>query len=156
MKTSPLDPITTSLVKVHIDTLVHPITLIINKSLSTGHFPACFRTALITPVIKKKSLDPNNLKNYHPILNLPFVSKVVKRVVAARLNAYLIQNNLWDNLQSAYMKFHSVETALVKVHNDIMLAVDCKNITQLCFIGCRINFVVQGYALLWFRSYLQD
>ena len=171
-KTCPLDPIPTSMVKEHIDMLIGPIKGIVNGSLTSGHFPGCFKEALITPVIKKQSLDSNNLNNYRPISNLPFLSKVVEKVVAARLNAHLIQHHLRDDLQSAYTKFHSVETALVKVQNDIMLAVDSKRAVLLVLLDLsaafdtvdhnillhrlQYNFGITGTALAWFTSYLRD
>jgi len=48
---------------------------IINSSLFLGHVPRIFKLAVIKPLIKKLQLDPNNLANYRPILNLPFMSK---------------------------------------------------------------------------------
>ncbi len=36
----------------------------------------------------------------------------------------MVEKDLNDPMQSSYRKYHSSETALVKVHNDIMEAVD--------------------------------
>ena len=58
--------------------------------------------------------------NYRPISNLPFISKVIERVVAKQLQ----ENDLHDQFKSAYRHDHSTETALIKVHNDILCAVD--------------------------------
>ena len=59
-----LDPIPTSLVLDCIRVLLTPITNIVNYSLPEGRFPSCFKTAHVTPLLKKAGLDRNILKNY--------------------------------------------------------------------------------------------
>ena len=51
---------------------------------------------------KNNSLDKNVLKNYQPISNLPFLSKILKKVVLHQLIAHLQENNLYNPFQSAY------------------------------------------------------
>ena len=121
-------------------TLAVPITRLINMSLATGEIPDSFKTALITPVLKNESLDSTEKKNYRPISNLPFVSKVAEKVAAARLNSHLEEGKLLESQQSAYKKFHSVETALLKVHNDIMCAVDSKRAAMLVLLDLSSAF----------------
>ena len=59
------------------------------------------------------------MKNYRPISNLPFISKLIEKVVARRIEEHLEHNDLNDIYQSAYRRGHSTETALLKVHSDI-------------------------------------
>ena len=59
-KSCALDPIPTSMVKLHIDLLLPAITDIINLSLSSGVVPQSTKHALVTPLLKKKSLDPES------------------------------------------------------------------------------------------------
>ena len=171
-KSSPLDPLPTQLVKNCLDTLAGPITRLINMSFEDGQFPSSFKAALVTPVIKKDNLDCNDMNNYRPISNLSFVSKVVERAVADRLNAHLTKHRLRENQQSAYRKLHSVETALVSVHNDIMCAVDAKKAVLLVLLDLsaafdtidhavllerlNVNFGIKGLALTWLQSYLSN
>jgi hypothetical protein len=96
-----------------------PVIMEINTFLSTGEFPAEWKQALVTPPIKKPSLNQTALSSYRPVSNLPFISKVVTRVVAKQLTAYIEVNNLYPKFQSAYNTHHSVESALLKVHNDM-------------------------------------
>ncbi|XP_072050162.1 uncharacterized protein [Amphiura filiformis] len=63
-KSCPLDPMPTWLVKQHLETLAPILTAIVNVSLSSGVFPAELSKAVITPVLKKPSLDRNLLSNY--------------------------------------------------------------------------------------------
>ena len=63
-KSCDLDPIPTSLVLDCISVLLTPITNIVNYSLQEGSFPSCFKTAHVTPLLKKAGLDKNILKNY--------------------------------------------------------------------------------------------
>ena len=72
----------------------------------------------MTPLLKKPSLDVHDLKNYRPVSNLSFVSKLVERVAVKQLVGYLEANELMPNLQSAYRKHHSTETAVLRVLSD--------------------------------------
>jgi hypothetical protein len=66
----------------------------------------------------------NNLKNYRLVSNLPFVSKIIEKVVASRIEDHFDKHKLHDNRQSANRSFHSTETALLRVHHDIATALD--------------------------------
>ena len=108
-KSSQLDPIPTVLLKQCITTLNPAIHHIVNLSLRTGHVPHAIKSAVITPLLKKLSLEPI-LRNYWPVSNLAFLSKVLERVVAAQIKKYLDDNNPCDTFQSAYSAGHSAKT----------------------------------------------
>ena len=75
-KTCSLDPLPTSLFVECLEQLLP--AAVINQSLQTGVFPSVFKEAIVKPLLKKPSLDPNSLKNYRPISNLSFLSKVTE------------------------------------------------------------------------------
>ena len=70
-----LDPIPTKLLKELLPVLGPPMLNKINVSLSTGCVPNSLKVAIIKPRLKKPNLDPENIKHYQPISNLPFLSK---------------------------------------------------------------------------------
>ena len=169
-KSCELDPLPASLLFDCIDDLLPHITDIINASLSSGIFPQEYKSAVVRPLLKKPSLDPNSLKNYRPVSNLPFLSKVLERIVLSQLLAHLTQNNLIDPHQSAYRAGHSTETALMKVVNDLLLALDDGKVSILALLDLsaafdtidhdillsrlQSSFGLHGTVLNWFRSYL--
>ena len=120
-KSCELDPMPTSFVKVAVGALAPIITRIVNGYLMSGVFPFCYKEALVTPLLKKQSLDCNLLQNYHPVSNLTLISKTIEKVVSAQLNTYLKDNNLLEPCQSAYRQGHITETALVRVQNDVIM-----------------------------------
>ena len=71
-------PIPTSLVKEFVVVLKTPTTNIINYSLKEDSYPNCFKTAYVTPLLKRTSMDKNILKNYRPVPNISFISKLRK------------------------------------------------------------------------------
>ena len=83
-KTCSADAIPTWLLKETKEELAPTITEIINVSLSTGEVPSSYKHELVTPLLKKASLGRNVLKNYRPVSNLPFLSKILEKVVANR------------------------------------------------------------------------
>ena len=106
-----LDPLPGKLTK---DTLLPVIVRTVNLSFEKAVVPAKFKQGVLTPKLKKPSLDNELFPNFRPISNLRFLSKATEKVLAARLNSYLDDNNLHELLQSAYKQGHSTETTLVK------------------------------------------
>ena len=171
-KSSPLDPLPTSLLKEFVDVLAIPITTIINLSLSSGVFPKGMKIAFITPLLKKPSLCPDDLSNYRPVSNLSFLSKLVERVAVKQLTAHLNFFDLFAPVQSAYRRHHSPETALLRVVNDMRMAVDAGDAVLLSLLDqsaafdtidhstllnrLSVRYGVTGVALSWFSSYLSD
>ena len=153
-----------------IDILLPFITTIFNDSLSDGIFPNDFKDCLVTPLIKKSGLDCNILKNYRPVSNLSFISKVLERIVFKQIVNHLQENCLFDKLQSAYRSGHSTETALLKVVNDIVCDIDNGNVSFLTMLDLSAAFDTIDHKILfhrlsntfgindtvlnWFKSYL--
>ena len=84
-KTCDLDLILTWLLKKCIDQLLPIITGIINSSMSSGCFPDELKSAIIRPHLKKTNTDADELKNYRPVSNIHFISKVLEKLVVKRL-----------------------------------------------------------------------
>ena len=126
-----LDPIPTSLLKDILKLIAPLLQEITNKSTTSGVFPQGFKEALVNPLNKKIILDLLNKKNYCPVSNLSFGSKLVEQVVAAQLVSYLDTYNLMEPNQSAYRTNHSTETTLLKVKTDILCVMDKQEIVCL-------------------------
>ena len=168
-KSSDLDPLPTGLVKDCINVLVTPRVSMVNLSLSEGCFPTHFKSALISPLLKKPTLNRDDMENYRPVSNLSFLSKILEEVVAIRLNSHINSSHTSNDYQCAYRKFHSTETALLKMHNDILSSMDDSRVTALTLLHLSAAFDTIDHNLLlrrlgnwlgvsrkaldWFKSY---
>ena len=119
-KSCALDHVPTFLLKELIDVLLPFITAMVNASLREGRLPVSQKHAIISPLVKKPGLDCDEMRNYRPVSNLIFMSKVVERVVCRQMTSYPTSSGLMPLLQSAYRQYHSTETALVRVISDIL------------------------------------
>jgi hypothetical protein len=170
-KSCQLDPLPTWMLCKISDVLVPVLTKMINFSMTSGNVPSDMKSALVTPLIKKPSLDREILKNYRPVSNLSYASKLLERVVASRLQDHLREQDICEPLQSAYKAGHSVETAILRVHNDILQAIDRQEIVLLVLLDLSAafdtidhDFLLQrmstigigGSVLQWFKSYLAE
>ena len=77
---------------------------------------------LITLVHKRASLDHNGPLSYRPASNLAFLSKEWEGIVNDLVSKQLNTNNINHPFQSEYRAKHSVETAPVRLQNDVATA----------------------------------
>ena len=84
---------------------------------------------------------------------------MVEKVVAEQINSHLVNNELSNSFQSAYKKYHSTETALLKISNDIQLAMNRREVTALTLLDLSAAFDTIDHGILfkilkeWFGCY---
>ena len=98
------------------------------------------KSSSIFPLIKKQGLDPEILKNYRPVANLSFISKIIEKTIAIQIHDHLINNDIVDNFQSAYKAGHSCETALLRVYKDIVTTISRGNGAMLVLLDLSAAF----------------
>ena len=104
-KSCSLDPIPTTLLKACINTLLPVLCKIVNLSLSESSFPTSFKAATVNPLLKKPTVDPEDMKNYRPVSNLPYMAKITEKVIVEQLNQHMTLNSLHE----PYRKQHCSE-----------------------------------------------
>ena len=147
-KSCSLDPWATFLVLDYLNILITPITSIINASLEQGKCPNFFKQAHVTPILKKSSLDKEVFKNYRPVSNLNFISKILERVAAVQLQTHLDEAGLMTGFQSAYRQHHSTESALLNIQNDILLNMAKGSVTALTLLDLSAAFDTIDHTIL--------
>ncbi|KAL0879002.1 hypothetical protein ABMA27_003982 [Loxostege sticticalis] len=150
-----------------LDILSPIISHILNHSLSSGVFPTIWKDAQVVPLPKKAK--PSSYADYRPISILPFLSKVMERVVHHQFSHFLSANQLLNPFQSGFRPGHSTTTALVKITDDIRLGMDSKQLTVLALLDFSNAFNSVDFDILhellrslnisptvldWFHSYL--
>ena len=88
-----------------------------------AQMPTVLKQAIVRPLLKKPTLEPT-LKNYRPVSNLAYISKVIEEAASQQIAKHIERNGLADPLPSAYKSKHSTETALLKVCNEILTDLD--------------------------------
>ncbi len=168
-KSLELDSIPISLLKQLLDYILDFITKIVNKSLTTSQFPHHWKNGLVKPLVKSPTMTLQS-SNYHPVTNLIFLSKLLESITLDQLNTHCSLNFLLLDYQSAYHSHFSYETAIIKLHNDILWNMEKQSVTALIALDLSAAFdtvdhsillsvldrtyAVQDDALCWFQSYL--
>ena len=139
--------------------------------LSPTRFPESWKEAVVIPLLKKPGLE-SLFKNLRPVSNFVYISKLTERSVFNQIYDHLVRSGLYPLLQSAYRRYHSTETALVKLANDILLNMSSQRVTLLVLLDLSAAFNTVDHAILlkrlttdfgigrkaleWFSSYLPE
>ena len=161
------DGLSTILLKLISENIVHVLTNIINQSLCTGIFPDSLKIGKVNPVFKKD--DPHIPDNYRPISLLPSISKVFEKVAYIQVYDYLTRNNLLYKSQYGFRKLHSTELAALEITDNIFTNLDKNKLPLAIFLDLSKAFDtidhsvllsklyyygIHGNSLKWFQSYL--
>ena len=125
----------------------------------------------VSPRLKKLDADYNQFSNFRLVSNLCLISKIIENAVAVQLTNHIVNYHMDEMFQSAYEVFHSTETALVKVYNDILRAVDNNDSVvflldlsaafdtvdhSILWSRLALRFGVNGQVIAWIESHLKD
>ena len=142
-KSCSLDPMPTSLMLECQDILLPVITSLINMSLKSGQIPDVWKAAIGYPLLKDVDRR-TTFTNLRLISNLAYISKLTEKAVFQQLNKHLSLHELYPKLQSAYRKYHSTETALLKVTNDILVNMNGQCASLLVLLDLSAAFDTTG------------
>lgn len=171
IKTGPYDPLPAFLIERHLEELLPHFVNLVNLSILEETCEG-LTEAHVVPLLKYFDLDKEIYKNFRPVSLLSFISKLTERIVHSRINTYLNDNNLQTTSQYGYKKHHSCETMLLKLIDDILVAVDRKLGVVLLIVDLsaafdsvdhrllfnilEFKYRITGSALAWIKSFLCD
>ncbi|XP_025830422.1 uncharacterized protein LOC112904505 [Agrilus planipennis] len=145
------------------------LTHIINQSLTTAIFPSAWKKGLTVPLPKVSS--PTSLSELRPITLLPFVSKIIEKLVQLQVQNFLDTHHLLPAHQSGFRVHHSTTTALSLVADDALRAYDAGKVSLLRLLDFSKAFDTLSHSKLlyklkafnfgddsinWFSFYLSD
>ena len=167
-KSTGTDGISARFLKLSASVIAPVLAKIYNKSISTGIFPKVFKLAKVIPIHKKGSRNDKN--NYRPISILPGISLILERHVSSHLKQYFENNQLFYHRQSGFRAKHSCQTALIRLLDDWISAIDNGEIVGTVFVDLSKAFDLVDHAILieklrlykldeatctWLSSYLE-
>jgi hypothetical protein len=162
-----IDGLDNRLIKSVKDSIVTPLTLICNLSLSSGLFPDEWKMASVCPIFKCGSRDKP--ENYRPISLLGAFSKILEKIVNKRLVDFLEKQNVLSARQLGFRRGKSTEDAVRYLTTSVAACLDEKENCIGVFLDLAKAFDtvsvplllkklndsgVRGLALEWFASYL--
>ena len=137
-----------------------------------GHGLASQKVAVVKPHLKKHGLDLEDRKNFMPVSNLTFTSKLLERIICTQPTAHLEANGVFPEYRSAYRKFHFTEHALLNVISDLNMALAEGHVTLFGLLDLsaafdtvnhdvllkrlEISLGLCGTPLKWMKSYVAD
>ncbi|XP_054289373.1 uncharacterized protein LOC129004771 [Macrosteles quadrilineatus] len=145
-KSQDIHGMSSSVLKAVIDTIVVPLTKLVNACLSKGIFPDSLKTARTIPIYKKG--DPKILANFRPISILPIFSKVFETIMKKQLVEWLETHDLLNNAQHGFRSGRSTTTALLNLAEIITDAFENSESVQLDLCDLSKAFDVVSHDIL--------
>jgi hypothetical protein len=163
------DGICIRMIKLIWQALVIPITNIIDNSLQLCIFPTTWKSAFMCPIPKIR--NPASFKDFRNISLLCTLSKVLEKMANNQIVEFINARNIMDPFQSGYRKLHSTATALLKISEEMRLAIFKKRVVVTVFLDYSKAFDCVNHELLllklrklnfsepslqWLSSYLSE
>lgn len=163
------DKFSRRIIEIALPSIIIILLHLFNFSLNMAVFPTTWSSSYIRPI--PKIPNPKTVSDYRPIALTCFLSKLLEKIMSIHMINFLESNNKLNPFQSSYRKFLSTQTALLRVHNDILWAADQKMLTLMVLFDYTKAFDAIEHDLLlaklkgmgfserlcgWIRSYLSN
>ena len=151
------------------DSVVKPMTICVNKSLSEGSFPQVMKLADVCPLFKSK--DKSETNNYRPISLLLTLSKLLEKIICFKVYTFLNNTNQIYVSQYGFRSSHSFENAIGELVSAVLKGFQSNKYTVGVFLDLSKAFDtlkhtilldklhyygIRGTAHDWFHSYLSN
>ena len=169
-KSSGLDFVPPTIIKLAIDVITTPLTWVINLSLSSGEFPSCWKSAKVSPIYKNKG-SKYSKEYYRPVSNLKSISKVIEDIVNRRVLNYFEKNALFPQSQHGFRRQRSTFSAVSEMHEKWLKIKETKSHQAVAFLDLSAAFDTLSKDIVcqklrcygfdktsvnWFNSYLSE
>ena len=119
---------------------------VFNACIDQGQFPRQWKTSLVRPLAKKKSVV--SLGDLRPVRLLPVMSKIFERLLERQLRSYVVDRGLLPSRQSGFRPNYGCATALSHILDDIVAATDKGQVTALVLLDFSRAFDMVCHKIL--------
>ncbi len=163
-----VDGVPQSIIVKALPTIGNHLVRIFNSSFALGVFPEVWKKARV--IALRKTATPSSVADFRPIALLCFLSKVLEKIAHTQVSEFLAGGDKLDPLQAGFRRHHSTQTALLKLTDDVRMAIERKQVTLLLLFDFSKAFDtisrstlmrklrLLGFsrsALVWIDSYLR-
>lgn len=161
------DGLQLSYLKDILPSVIPPLAFIYNNSISSGVYPSLWKTSNIIPL--NKISNPVSPADTRPIANLCHLAKPFDALITRQITSFLDSNHLLNPQQSGFRRYHSTQTALLRIMDDVRQGIDMGYVTILVLfdfskafdtlnhsliLSSLRSFGFDELSLIWVRSYL--
>ena len=140
------DKIPTYLLKLALPYIANALTYAYNLCIEQNTFPSLLKEAKVIPIPKSK--DTSDPKNLRPISLLPILTKPLEKHIYNHMYCYMEKNNLFHRNQSGFRQNHSCHTALVKMIDNCLNAINHSEFTGVIFLDFKKAFDLVSHSIL--------
>jgi len=141
-----VDTISTYILKLSLPYIVESLTFLYNLCITTCVFPEGWKCAKIIPI--PKTSDSNDINNFRPISILSVLSKPLEKHIHKHMVHFMESNNLFYQFQSGFRKYHSCSTALVRLCDTWLSAINDSKLVGAVFLDLRKAFETVDHDIL--------
>ena len=106
-----------------------------------------WKEGLVRPKLERVNVDLIK-KNYWPVSNLTFLSEITEKAATLQISDHVSFNQMFPEIKSANRKYHSTETALLRMRNDILVSMNKQQVTLLLFLDLSTAFDTVNHDIL--------
>lgn len=155
-KSMDIHNLNSSIVKLSLPYIIEPLTYIYNQCIHLNIFPSSFKLAKVIPIPKNK--EGTDMDNYRPISILSILSKPLEQHIHKHLTSFVENKGLIHPYQSGFRPKHSCHTALTRICDSWLDAINKRNLVGTVFLDLRKAFDLVNHNILSSKlnMYLQN